>query len=72
MSWLLKRRKDGKFGWWTTISDGWMTKPAFLPRDEMVEMIVALKQERFNEEIEELRKTFPKDWFDKDTHKKFN
>lgn len=71
MSWLLKKRKDGKFAWWTTIADGWMTTPKWLPRDEMVDLIIALKTQHFNEEMKELRKTFPKGWFDKDTHKMF-
>lgn len=71
MSWVLKKRKDGKFGWWTTVADGWMTEPAFLSRDDMVEMIIDLKRKHFNADMKELRKTFPRGWFDKDTHKQF-
>jgi len=70
MSWLIKRFKNGKFGLWTTIADGWMTEPKALSREEMIEMIVTLKREIFEKEIKDLRRTFPVGWYDKDTLKK--
>jgi hypothetical protein len=72
MSWVIKQGKNGNYGWWTTTADGWMTTPKFLPRDKMIEAIIAKKTIKFNQEIEELRKTFPKGWFDKDTRRIIN
>ena len=71
MSWLLKRNKQGKYAIWTTISDGWVTNPKWLTKEEAIEFIANVKRERLEQEIKELEDTFPYGWFDKDTHKMF-
>lgn len=70
MSWLVEKRGN-KYGLWTTISDGWLTDPPFLSRAEMLKMIKKLKQERLNDEMKELRKTFPYPYFDRKTNRRF-
>ena len=66
MSWRVKRWKNGKYGLWTTISDGYLHKPKKLTRDEIIEFIIELYQEEFDEKIRKLKVCFPNGWGDKD------
>lgn len=67
MSWLIRQYPDGKYGLYTTISDGWIVKKA--KREYVIEVIKQIWHEDLERKIAELEKEFPNMWFDKDTHK---
>ena len=68
MSWLLKhRKKDDKYRIWTIISDGWITD--WLVRDEIIEAIRGQYFSDYKKDFDKLKKTFPNNWYEKDTHK---
>jgi hypothetical protein len=69
MSWLIKQYKNGKFGIWTTISDGWVTMPKSITREQAVAFIAKRWREDTERKIKELKETFPKGWYDYDTNK---
>jgi hypothetical protein len=67
MSWLVKKWGKGKYGLWTTISDGYLHEPKKLDKAELVDFIAESWREDVEEKIKKLRETFPEDWWDKDT-----
>ena len=64
---LLLKRKNNKYRFWNTVSDGWSTK--FLSREEALQYLSDRSFRRFTEELERETKDFPKGWTDKDTLK---
>lgn len=59
----------GKYGLWTSFTDGYLTDPKELTREEAVEVLCERVDERAAREKEEIRKNFPVGWFDKDSWK---
>jgi hypothetical protein len=55
---LVKRNKAGKYRFWTTISDGYLTK--WLTFDEAVDYLAGRINQRAEEEIAQLRAEFPR------------
>ena len=65
MSWLIKQYKNGKYGIYTTISDGYITEPRQLTKEQAIDYISKYGSVNCQDNLE----NFPKGWFDKDTYK---
>ncbi len=66
---LIKQYKNGKFGVWTTIADGYLTIPSAITKEEAIEVLCERVMERAEDECTEIKNNFPHGWCDKDTHK---
>lgn len=66
---LVKQYKSGKYGLWTTISDGYLTVPAAISKEEAIEVLCERVMERAKEDCKNIRDTFPTGYTDKDTWK---
>ncbi len=69
---LIKQYKNGKFGLWTTIGDGYLTIPNAITKEEAIEVLCERIMERAQNECEEVRKNFPKGYWDKDTNRRIS
>lgn len=69
MARLIKRWGKGKYGLWTTISDGYLHEPKKATKKEIIEFIANDWREELEKRIENLKATFPHGWIDKDTRK---
>jgi len=67
---LVKQYKNGTFGLWTTIADGYITDPAALTKEEAIETLCERVMERATDECKKIRNEFPCGWTDKDTYKR--
>lgn len=65
--WRLKQFKNGKYGLWTTISDGYLHEPRQLSREQMIEFIKDCYKRDYKKECRKVELTFPNDFIDKDT-----
>lgn len=58
MGMLVKRNKAGKYRFWSTISDGHLT--GWMERDEAVEYLIERARRRLDDEIESIKRDFPR------------
>ncbi len=72
MSWTIKIKTEKevtKYRIWTTVSDGWITE--WLTREEMVKFHFWNQFKKFMDSFIEDAMTFPNNYYDKDTEKRY-
>lgn len=69
MARLIKRWGKGKYGLWTTVSDGYLHEPKKVTKKELIEFIADEWREELDKRIKNLIENFPQGWVDKDTGK---
>lgn len=67
MGLLIKQYKNGKYGLWTTVTDGYLTIPAAISKKEAIRILCERVDYRADQEKEDIRKNFPYGWCDKTT-----